>query len=108
MVDTSKLVVGLDIPIVKLVPRTERVVSEKYIKRIEASILAVGMLDPFVVFPQGDSYEILDGCLRYKILLDMGVETVPCLIRDQREAFTCSRMVNHISASQDSQVFGGA
>ena len=99
--ENGKLVDGLDIPIVKLVPRTERVVSAKYLKRIEASMRAVGMLDPFVVFPQGDSYEILDGCLRYRILLEMGVETVPCLIRDQREAFTCHKMVNHISASQE-------
>ena len=58
----------------KLVPRSERKVNTKHVKRIEASLRAVGLIDPLVVFPQGDSYEILDGCLRYRILLEMGVE----------------------------------
>ena len=47
-------------------------------------------------------HEILDGCLRYRILLDMGVETVPCLVREEREGFTGNRMVNQITASQES------
>lgn len=97
----GKPVNGLDVPIVKLVPRSERKVNAKHIKRIEASLRAVGMIDPLIVFPQGDSYEILDGCLRYRILLEMGVETVPCLIGETREAFTGNRMVNRLSASQE-------
>jgi hypothetical protein len=101
MSENGKLVQGLDIPIVKLIPRKERTVSKKYIKRIEASLRAVGLIEPLVVFPQGDNYEILDGCLRYRILLDMGVETVPCLIWHEREAFTCNRMVNQLSSSQE-------
>jgi hypothetical protein len=101
MSENGKRVQGLDIPIVKLIPRKERKVSKKYIKRIEASLRAVGLIEPLVVFPQGDNYEILDGCLRYRILLDMGVETVPCLIWHEREAFTCNRMVNQLSASQE-------
>lgn len=57
----------------------------------------MGLLEPLIVYPQGDNYEILDGCLRYRILLDWGVETVPCLIGRQREAFTGNRMVNQLS-----------
>ncbi len=101
MIANGKPVQGLDIPIVKLVPRTERKVNERYKKRIEASLRAVGLLEPFIVFPLGDSYEILDGNLRYRILLEMGVETVPCLIGSEREAFTGNRMVNQLSASQE-------
>ena len=97
----GKLVQGLDIPIVKLVPRNERKVSKKYNKRIEASLRAVGLIEPLIVYPQGDNYEILDGCLRYRILLEMGVETVPCLLGSEREAFTGNRMVNQLSASQE-------
>ncbi|MCA9177474.1 MAG: ParB N-terminal domain-containing protein [Planctomycetales bacterium] len=97
----GKLVQGLDIPIVKLVPRNERKVSKKYIKRIDASLRAVGLIEPLIVYPQGDNYEILDGCLRYRILLEMGVETVPCLLGSEREAFTGNRMVNQLSASQE-------
>jgi len=97
----GKLVQGIDVPIVRLIPRNERSVSAKYRKRIEASLRAVGLIEPLVVYPVGDDYEILDGCLRYRILLEMGVETVPCLIAPQREAFTASRMVNRLSASQE-------
>ena len=99
--NNGKLVQGLDIPIVKLVPRNERKVSKKYYKRIEASLRAVGLIEPLIVYPQGDDYEILDGCLRYRILLDMGVETVPCILGHEREAFTGNRMVNQLSSSQE-------
>jgi hypothetical protein len=101
MISNGKLVNACDVPIVKLVPRTERQVSKKYLQRIEASLRAVGLIDPFIVYRQGDMYEILDGGLRYQILLDMGVEVVPCLLANQREAFTANRMVNHLSASQE-------
>jgi len=92
---------GRDIPIVKLIPRNKRKVSQKYLKRIEASLRAVGLIDPLIVYPQGADFEILDGCLRYQILLEMGVESVPCLVGQEREAFTGNRMVNRLSAGQE-------
>jgi ParB family chromosome partitioning protein len=95
------LVNGRDLPIVKLVPRTERKVTKKYYQRIEASLRAVGLLEPLIVYDHGDSYEILDGSLRYKILLEMGVETVPCLIWSEREAFTGNRMVNRLTPAEE-------
>ena len=91
----------LDIPIVKLVPRAPRKVSKKHRQRIEASLKVLGLIDPLIVYPQGDDYEILDGCLRYEILLELGVERVPCIIGRQRESFTGNRMVNQLSASQE-------
>lgn len=92
---------GRDLPIVKLVPRSERVVNKKYRQRIEASLRAVGLIEPLIVFDQGDSYEILDGRLRYRILLELGVETVPCLVWHEREAFTGNRMVNRLSPAEE-------
>ncbi len=92
---------GMDVPIVKLIPRNERKVSKKHRDRIEASLRAVGLIEPLIVFPIEGGYEILDGCLRYRILLDLGVESVPCLIGHEREAFTGNRMVNRLSASQE-------
>ncbi|TWU54893.1 Chromosome-partitioning protein Spo0J [Rubripirellula tenax] len=92
---------GVDISIVKLVPRSERKVAKKYRQRIEASLRAVGLIEPLIVFPLDDGYEILDGALRYRILLDHGVETVPCLIHNVRDGFTGNRMVNQLSASQE-------
>ena len=96
-----KEVRGMDISIVKLIPRNERSVAKKYRQRIEASLRAVGLIEPLIVFPIKDGYEILDGALRYRILLDLGVETVPCLIHTSRDGFTGNRMVNQLSASQE-------
>ena len=101
MSSNGKPINARDIPIVKLVPRERRKIGKKYIRRIEASIRAVGLIEPLVVYPVGDQYEILDGCLRYDILLEMGVETVPCLIGEQRESFTGNRMVNRLSSAQE-------
>ena len=101
MIAQGKLIQGIDISVVKLVPRNERTVAKKYYQRIEASLRAVGLIDPLIVYPLGDSYEILDGSLRYRILLDLGVETIPCLIHEARDGFTSNRMVNQLSASQE-------
>jgi len=101
MSENGQCVNGLDVPIVKLIPRSERKVSSKYKKRIEASLRAVGLIDPLVVFPLEDLFEILDGSLRYRILLDLGVEVVPCLVANQREAFTGNWMVNQLSSAQE-------
>jgi ParB family transcriptional regulator, chromosome partitioning protein len=95
---------GRDLPIVKLVPRSDREVRKKQQERIAASLRAVGLLEPLIVYDHGGSYEILDGHLRYKILLEMGIETVPCLVWKEREAFTANRMVNHLSAAEEMQM----
>lgn len=79
-----KLVQATDVPILKLVPRNERRVSTRYRHRLAASLADVGLLEPLLVQPQGDKYEILDGCLRYRLLLRMGVKRVSCLIRSRR------------------------
>lgn len=100
-VQKSKSLQGVDISIVKLVPRSERKVAVKYRQRIEASLRAVGLIEPLIVYPLDDGYEILDGALRYRILLDLGVETVPCLIHSSRDGFTGNRMVNQLSSSQE-------
>ncbi len=41
----GKPVQGIDISIVKLVPRSERKVAKKYRARIESSLRAVGLID---------------------------------------------------------------
>jgi ParB-like chromosome segregation protein Spo0J len=101
MTTNQPLVQGVDVPIVRLVPRHERSVNKTQLKRIEASLRTVGLIEPLIVYPDGENFEILDGCLRYRILLEMGVETVPCLVNPKRDGFTANRMVNQLSASQE-------
>ena len=95
---------GRDIPIVLLRPRHERKITKRERERIKAGILAVGLIEPFLVFPENDYYIILNGHQRYWILLEMGVETVPCIFAPQKEAFTSNRMVNRVSPFQEGRM----
>lgn len=95
---------GEDVPIVNLVPLHERSVSKTGYRKILASIRAVGLIEPLCVYKEGSKYVILDGYLRYRACLDLGVETVPCLILPDKEAYTCSRMVSYLSPVQENRM----
>lgn len=95
---------GRDIPIIRLRPLRERNVSRRELDRIRASIKAIGLIEPLVVFPEGDNFEITDGVQRYKILLSLGIEIAPCIVGQHREAFTGNRMVNRLSPVQENRM----
>ena len=95
---------GGDIPIVLLRPRHDRKITKREYERIRASILAVGLIEPLLVFPENDYYIILNGHQSYRILLELGVETVPCIFAQQKESFTSNRMVNRLSPLQESRM----
>lgn len=95
---------ALDIPIVHLRPLRERKVSKREYDRIVSTIKSVGLIEPLVVFPEGPNYVILEGVQRYRALLEMGVEIVPCILGKQREAFTGNRMVNRVTPVQENRM----
>jgi len=77
--------------------------SKKY-RRIAASIPEVGIIEPLVVYPQGNGstqYALLDGHIRLAILKEMGQEKVTCLMSTDDEAFTYNHKVNPLSAIQE-------
>jgi ParB-like chromosome segregation protein Spo0J len=90
-----------DIPIIRLRPLRERKVTQRESDRIRASIKAIGLIEPLVVYPEGDDFVILDGVQRYRALLELGIEVVPCIVGERREAFTGNRMVNRVSPIQE-------
>lgn len=92
---------SIDIPILRLKPLRDRKVSNREYDRIVASVKAIGLIEPLIVYAEGEDYVILDGVQRYKALLEMGVEVVPCIVGKQREAFTGNRMVNRVSPLQE-------
>ena len=98
------IVEGRDIPLVLLRPRHDRKISKREYDRIRASILAVGLIEPLLVFPEDDYYIILNGHQRYRILIELGVETVPCIFAPEKESFTSNRMVNRLSPLQESRM----
>ena len=98
------IVEGRDIPLVLLRPRHDRKISKREHERIRAGLLSVGLIEPLLVFPENDYYIILNGHQRYRILLELGVETAPCIFAEAKESFTSNRMVNRVSPFQESRM----
>jgi len=46
------------------------------------SIKADGLLQPILVRPLGDAYEVVEGNWRFHACSDAGMETIPCLVRE--------------------------
>ncbi len=95
--DKGAGVKGEDVPIGNLVPLHQRKAKKGGYRKILASIRAIGLIEPLCVFEEDGKYIILDGYLRYRACLELGVATVPCLILATKEAYTPNRMVNHLS-----------
>jgi hypothetical protein len=98
---------GKDIPIELLVPLKEREINFKKnrgYKRIKSTIQMAGLLDPLCVYPENGYYVIVDGYLRYMILQELGVRMIPCQIQQSKEAYTYNKMVNNLSAFQQSRM----
>ncbi|WP_020694214.1 plasmid partitioning protein RepB C-terminal domain-containing protein [Reyranella massiliensis] len=86
----------------KQVPDTVRR-SVRY-RRIATSIAEVGVIEPIVVAAQGgdsNQYLLLDGHLRYSVLLERGDSETLCLLADDDEAFTYNKRVNRLSTVQE-------
>ncbi len=92
---------AIDVPVIQLRPLRERKVTKREYDRIVASIKAVGLIEPLVVFPENGDYVILDGVQRYRALVELGVAIAPCIMGKEREAFTGNRMVNRVSPVQE-------
>ena len=92
---------AIDVPIGRLRPLRDRKISAREYGRILASIKAIGLIEPLIIYAEQDDYVILDGVQRYKVLLEIGVTVVPCILGQQREAFTGNRMVNRVSPLQE-------
>jgi ParB family transcriptional regulator, chromosome partitioning protein len=92
---------GMDVPIVKLTPIRRRTVTAKGYSKLLANIKAVGLIEPLCVCRDGEQFFILDGYIRYQVLLELGIETVPCLILESKDIYTPNRQVNHLSPHQE-------
>src|SRR5258708_13906939 len=102
--DKGAGVKGEDVPVEQLRPLHERTVRKGSFQKLRASIEAVGLIEPLVVYREEGHFLILDGFLRYKACLELGVKAIPCLLLPTKEAYTCNRMVNHLSAVQENRM----
>ena len=99
---------GTDVPIVKLVPLRKRTISKKNYSKLLANLKAVGLIEPLCVCQEGAQYFIIDGYIRYTALLELGIETVPCLVLASRDLYTPNRQVSHLSPKQEVRMLRNA
>jgi ParB family chromosome partitioning protein len=64
----------------KLNPRTE--VNIERLNELAASIREVGLLQPIIVRPMDDEYEVVLGERRYRASQQAGIERMPAIVRD--------------------------
>ena len=71
------------IPTIKLVPNPQQARNELgNINELMASIKEKGILEPLLVRPKGDKYEIIAGERRYIAAKNIGLKVVPCIEMD--------------------------
>ncbi len=102
---TDPKVNGMDIPLAALVPLHDRgninTKAHKGYLRILSSVRAIGLIEPLCVFPENGRHVILDGYLRFLACGELGIATVPCIVYEDKEAYTFNRMVNRLSGYQE-------
>jgi ParB-like chromosome segregation protein Spo0J len=77
--------------------------SPKY-QQIATSMAAVGIIEPLVVARSKDHagrYLLLDGHLRYAILVDRAATDVRCLVAKDDEAFTYNKRISRLATIQE-------
>jgi len=84
-----------DITPIKTMPPAYRK-TETY-RRIAASIMHVGLIEPLVVFPTTNgTFILLDGHTRLDVLITTNVPTADCLLATDNESYTYNKRVNYI------------
>ncbi len=72
--------------------------DQKY-QQIAASLRAVGLIEPLIVFPTGrGKYRILDGNKRFDILTQGNATEVECLLATEDESYTYNKRANYLSS----------
>lgn len=78
-----------EIPVASIVPNARQprtVFDEDALAELTASITEIGVLQPIVVRPSGDGYELIMGERRWRATTAAGFETVPAIIRETEDS----------------------
>ena len=99
--ETTAEIETVDLPVQGLMPLQKRTVRKTAMERLEANIRAVGLIEPLLVYRHDDGqHYILDGYLRYQVLLAIGQASAPCIVLRTLDLYTPNRQVNFLSRSQ--------
>lgn len=93
-------IVTVDLPLHSLTPVRKRTAKKSFFDRLEANIRAVGLTEPLLIYQHKGQNFILDGFLRYQLLMQMQVSVVPCIVINSLDLYTPNRQVGFLSRSQ--------
>jgi len=91
----------VDLKLIDPMQKRELKPSHAGFRKIVASIKAIGLIEPLSVYEENGRYALLDGYLRYLACKQLEIETVPCLVYKDKQAYTFNRNVNRLSAFQE-------
>lgn len=80
---------------------TDQVKATVKYRRIAQSIAEIGVIEPLAVTRSGQGLMLLDGHIRYAVLMDLGETDVRCLLARDDEAFTYNKRVNRLATIQE-------
>lgn len=80
---------------------TDQVKATVKYRRIAQSIAEIGVIEPLAVAKSDDGLMLLDGHIRYAVLVDLGETEVRCLLARDDEAFTYNKRVNRLATIQE-------
>lgn len=78
--------IPVDMVIVKAQGRTEFENDEQKLSDLAANIKAVGLIEPLLVRPIGDDFELVCGERRLRALKLNGTELIPCVVKEYDDA----------------------
>ena len=70
-------------------------------KSIFSSVKEIGIIEPLVVYPEGEDFILLDGHLRLLALKNLGKVDTMCLISTDDESFTYNKQINRLTTIQE-------
>jgi ParB-like chromosome segregation protein Spo0J len=80
---------------------TDQVKATVKYRRIAQSIAEIGVIEPLAVTRSGEGLMLLDGHVRYAVLMDLGETEARCLLARDDEAFTYNKRVNRLATIQE-------
>lgn len=82
--------------------------DEDMLNRLKESLARYGLVEPLVVKPLNDVYEVLSGNQRFKAITEIGFESVPCVIvkLNDSEAMLLAQALNGIRGQDDLAIKG--
>lgn len=75
-------------------PSNPNKMTDSVLEALAEDVRTKGFVQPVLVRPSGDTYLIVDGEHRWRVLRDLGIEVVPCVIDDRPEDDARMRMVS--------------